>query len=78
MNRVGQTDYVLSKNVYVAAFGKAVVGMVKALEDLIGDHIIDGVASVRYGIIDALKANGMHASFSREEFYYLGIGNSNV
>ena len=56
--KVGNVEYALSKNVYVAAFGKAVVGMVRALEDLIGDHIVDGVASVRYGIIDALKANG--------------------
>ena len=51
-------EYPLSKNVYVAAFGKAVVGMIRALEDLLGDHIVDGVASVRYGIIDALKDNG--------------------
>ena len=48
----------MSNNVYVAAFGKAVVGMVRALEDLIGDHIVEGVASIRGGIIDALKSNG--------------------
>ena len=55
---MGDESYTLSKNVYVAAFGKAVVGMVRALEDLLGDHIVDGMASIRSGIIDALKANG--------------------
>ena len=63
-DRVGDVDYVLSHNVYVAAFGKAVVGMVRALEDLLGDHIVEGVASVRYGIIDALKSNGIYIRFS--------------
>jgi len=59
--KVGEVTYTLSKNVYVAAFGKAVVGMVRALEDLIGDHIVDGMASIRSGIIDALKANGLES-----------------
>ena len=30
----------------VVGFGKAVLGMVDALESLLGDHIVTGVASV--------------------------------
>ncbi len=36
----------------VAAFGKAVLGMVTALEDVIGEHIMEGVASVPMGTVE--------------------------
>jgi glycerate kinase len=42
-------EYALDHNVKVVAFGKAVLGMLDALESLLGDHIIAGVASVPMG-----------------------------
>lgn len=41
--------YKLNKNVYVVGFGKAVSGMARAVEDLVGQHIVRGVVSVPYG-----------------------------
>ena len=42
---------------YVAAFGKAVLGMIRAVEDIVGDHIVRGVASVPFGIQETLLNN---------------------
>ena len=39
----------------VVAFGKAVLGMVDALESILGDHIIGGVASVPSGAVNTHK-----------------------
>ena len=39
----------------VIAFGKAVIGMVKAVEDVIGNHLISGVACVPAGTLNALS-----------------------
>ncbi len=47
----------LYRNVKVVAFGKAVLGMVTSVERLIGDHIIEGVASVPVGTVDTAKVN---------------------
>lgn len=44
-----------SSNVKVVAFGKAVLGMVTALEDILGQHITGGVASVPVGAVDAAR-----------------------
>ena len=41
--------YCHCSNVKVVAFGKAVLGMVEAVETLLGDHIVGGVASVPVG-----------------------------
>ena len=40
-------------NVKVVAFGKAVLGMLAALQRLLGNHIVDGVASVPVGAVEA-------------------------
>lgn len=36
----------------MVAFGKAVLGMVKALEDILGEHIAGGVASIPVGAVE--------------------------
>ena len=46
---VKEREYCVHKNVHVVAFGKAVLGMVKAVNDILGSHIVTGVASVPYG-----------------------------
>lgn len=56
---VGNRTYILHNNVYVVAFGKAVIGMIRAVEDLLGDHIVDGVASVPVGLQQTLKSMEM-------------------
>ncbi|XP_053378063.1 glycerate kinase-like [Mercenaria mercenaria] len=42
-------EYDLRNNVYVVGFGKAVSGMARALDDLIGCHIVQGIISIPYG-----------------------------
>ncbi len=44
-----EASFDLKYNVKVVAFGKAVLGMVNAIEDLLGDHIVAGIASVPVG-----------------------------
>lgn len=46
---VQEKVYKLNSNVYVVGFGKAVSGMARAVEDLVGGHIVRGVISVPYG-----------------------------
>ena len=41
--------YSMQKNVYVVGFGKAVSGMARAVEDLVGHHIVRGIISVPHG-----------------------------
>lgn len=48
-------EYVVDKNVSVVAFGKAVLGMTKAVEDVLGDQIVRGVASIPVGLLHAIK-----------------------
>lgn len=48
-------EYVVDKNVSVVAFGKAVLGMTKAVEDVLGDQIVRGVASIPVGLPHAIK-----------------------
>jgi len=57
MLKVQGVSYPLRKNVYVAAFGKAVLGMIRAVEEIVGDHLVRGVASVPWGIRETLIAN---------------------
>ena len=55
---IGNQKYILKHNVHVVAFGKAVIGMVRAADDILGDHIVDGVASVPWSIQDTMKRLG--------------------
>lgn len=55
---IGDRHYTLRQNVHIVAFGKAVIGMVRAAEDMLGDHIVDGIASVPWSIQDTMKRLG--------------------
>ncbi|RUS80656.1 hypothetical protein EGW08_011606 [Elysia chlorotica] len=57
--RVASREYLLRHNVHVVGFGKAVLGMARALEDSIGDHVVDGVVSIPVGSRDALEKAGL-------------------
>lgn len=51
-----EAEYLIYKNVYVVAFGKAVLGMTRAVEDILGPkNIVKGVASIPCGLQDAIK-----------------------
>lgn len=53
----------------MVAFGKAVLGMVASVERILGDHIMEGVASVP---VDAMET-------ARENFpHYLPASNSKI
>jgi len=44
--------------VHVLAVGKAVTGMCRQLEDLLGEEIVQGVAVVPHGSVQALIDSG--------------------
>ncbi|XP_067908164.1 glycerate kinase [Heterodontus francisci] len=46
------------KNVYLVGFGKAVLGMAAAVEEILGDHLLQGVISVPLGIQRILRLAG--------------------
>ena len=49
-----------SRNVKVVAFGKAVLGMVAAVEELLGEHVVEGVASVPVGAVERARRQLPH------------------
>lgn len=54
---IEEREYAVDKNVSVVAFGKAVLGMAKAVEDILKDQVRQGVASIPVGLPDAIKAS---------------------
>lgn len=52
--RVAGRSYNIHHNVKLAAFGKAVCGMVRAAEDTLGDHVRCGFASIPFGMTQQL------------------------
>ena len=52
---IKEREYAVDKNVSVVAFGKAVLGMAKAVDDILGDQIVRGVASIPVGLPDVIK-----------------------
>uniref|UniRef100_UPI00398EF57D glycerate kinase isoform X1 n=1 Tax=Pristiophorus japonicus TaxID=55135 RepID=UPI00398EF57D len=46
------------KNVYLVGFGKAVLGMAAAVEEILGDQLLKGVISVPFGIQKILRLAG--------------------
>jgi len=44
-----------SRNVHVVAFGKAVIGMVSAIEPILGSYLTTGIASIPTGMMDSLR-----------------------
>ena len=55
---VNQQSYKLHKNVHIAAFGKAVTGMVRAAEDTMQQHVVGGIASIPKGLQETLRNSG--------------------
>ena len=60
MLKVQGVSYPLRKNVYVAAFGKAVLGMIRAVEEIVGDHLVRGIVEDSVGN----KSLDFHGIFS--------------
>lgn len=54
---IEEREYPVDKNVSVVAFGKAVLGMAKAVDDILGDQIVRGVASIPVGLPDVIKVS---------------------
>ena len=46
---VDEQTYSIQRNVFVVGFGKAVLGMARVVEDLLGQHIIKGILSIPAG-----------------------------
>ncbi|OIR14797.1 MAG: hypothetical protein BEU04_02685 [Marine Group III euryarchaeote CG-Bathy1] len=57
---INNKKYILNRNVKVVAFGKASVDFSKSIENLIGDHITEGISSVPNGILN-------HFNYSNEK-----------
>ena len=55
---VNNQSFVVRHNVYVAAFGKCVLGMVRAVEEILGPHIVRGVAIIPTGTLSRLRSTG--------------------
>jgi glycerate kinase len=54
----GGKTYNLENNVYILAFGKAVGGMVRSAQELLGDHIVKGIVSLPDGITQTARDTG--------------------
>ncbi|XP_053724643.1 glycerate kinase isoform X1 [Synchiropus splendidus] len=50
--------FLLKHNLHLVGFGKAVLGMAKEAERIIGEHLVRGVISVPHGIQQTLKQHG--------------------
>ena len=46
---VKDKTYMMNHNVYVVGFGKAVLGMARATEDILGEHVVNGILSIPRG-----------------------------
>ncbi|NXI38770.1 GLCTK kinase, partial [Galbula dea] len=49
----------LKRDLYLVGFGKAVLGMAAAAEEILGDHLIRGIINVPLGIQESLQRAGM-------------------
>ncbi|XP_074861317.1 glycerate kinase [Carettochelys insculpta] len=56
---VGDRAYPVRRNLYLVGFGKAVLGMAAAAEEILGHHLTQGVVSVPHGIQACLQQAGM-------------------
>ncbi|XP_055985371.1 glycerate kinase [Sorex fumeus] len=56
--KVRDRSFQLQRNLYLVGFGKAVLGMAAAAEELLGQHLVQGVISVPKGIRAALENAG--------------------
>ncbi|XP_004715256.1 glycerate kinase [Echinops telfairi] len=58
--KVRDRSFHLCNNLYLVGFGKAVLGMAAAAEELLGQHLVQGVISVPRGIRAAVERAGKH------------------
>ncbi|XP_075403589.1 glycerate kinase [Tenrec ecaudatus] len=58
--KVRDRSFHLRNNLYLVGFGKAVLGMAAAAEELLGQHLVQGVISVPRGIRAAVELAGKH------------------
>ncbi|BFZ08130.1 hypothetical protein BsWGS_11169 [Bradybaena similaris] len=56
--KVEDREYSLKQNIYVIGFGKAVIGMARAVDDCVGQHVVKGVISVPVGIQQMFNDEG--------------------
>ncbi|NXG03553.1 GLCTK kinase, partial [Sakesphorus luctuosus] len=49
----------VKRDLYLVGFGKAVLGMAAAAEEILGDHLVHGIITVPLGIQDSLQQAGM-------------------
>ncbi|XP_025842604.1 glycerate kinase isoform X2 [Vulpes vulpes] len=56
--KVRDRSFQLRQNLYLVGFGKAVLGMAAAAEELLGQHLVQGVISVPKGIRAAMERAG--------------------
>ncbi|XP_069822701.1 glycerate kinase [Dendropsophus ebraccatus] len=54
----GGRTFPLEKNLYLVGFGKAVLGMAAAVEQIVGNHLVEGVISIPQGMEESLKQAG--------------------
>ena len=54
-NDIHHSVMIMPRNVKIIGFGKAVLGMVTALEQLLGNHISEGVVSIPVGSLEAAR-----------------------
>lgn len=53
--QIDDQNLILHQNLYVAAFGKAALGMCRAVNEICPEHIVKGIASVPVGTIEQAK-----------------------
>ncbi|NXJ64696.1 GLCTK kinase, partial [Rostratula benghalensis] len=49
----------VKRHLYLVGFGKAVLGMAAAAEEILGDHLVQGIINVPLGIQESLQRAGM-------------------
>ncbi|XP_067134351.1 glycerate kinase [Centruroides vittatus] len=62
---IGEKSYDVKENVYLVGFGKAVSGMARAIEDILGHHLVKGVISVPIGIVKLMEDMGKNKMLPR-------------
>lgn len=75
---VNNQSYKLKKQCYVVAFGKAVLGMAVAIENILGDRIKEGVATVPHGIFDCFKDRSLYAISKHSKIKYFEGAKDNL
>jgi len=54
----GSCRHTLSHNVILVGFGKAVCGMCRVFQDILGEHIVSGALSIPQGMTNDLEKAG--------------------